>query len=67
MAKESCTAGEIEIRYIKFENHPDNMFTKPVSSTDSKILEDMFFNSEDKINKRRRRGVVRRVTGIKSE
>ena len=48
MAREASAAGEIEIRYVKTNENPANPFTKAVTSTDLKILDDMFFHKENK-------------------
>ena len=48
MAREESAAGKIKIRYIKTNENPANPFTKAVTSTDLKILDDMFFYKENK-------------------
>ena len=48
MEREASEAHEIDIRYIKTNENPSNPLTKTVTSTDLKILDDMFFHKENK-------------------
>ena len=51
--RKSCASLEIEIRYIKYNNNHSNPFTTPVTTTDLRIMDDIF-SKETRVRRKKR-------------